>query len=606
MPSRCRAVLVAIAIAAMAASPAGAERTWRRLVTPNFEVIGDVGERQLRNTARELELFCEAFKQVFPNARITPPTPTTVVVFSSNKAFEPFAPLYEDKPRQVGGYYTASGDRAFILLNDLPRQQAYPLVFHELTHLVQHNTLASAPVWFTEGLAEYYSTFRMEGRDAILGFPDGENLRLLQSNWLPFATLLTVDQTSPHYNERHRASVFYAQSWALVHYFLSDQGRSKQMFDLLARLARGETPSVAVPGALGIDLQKLDDEVRRYVFKRMYNFWRVTLAEKIEMERQAVEVIPEAAVAARRGSIFEALGRAADAEAELRRALTLDAGQPEAHVGLGLLAESAGKSDEARAHFARAADLAPDDYLAQYHHGSALLRHPRSDDGDMAVRVLTRAATLRPDSPECHYRLTYALLREGRAEEADAAVSRAMSLLPGAWHYRLALAEVRRGQRRFAEARSLLGPLMAQGERPGIQASARELMTRLVDDERRAAARAAGRADGAASDAETNGAAMAGDVIPIYRSVQADEERETGTWVGLDCDRSAIVVHVRVGGQVKSYRGTWESVEFSSHRPDRQGNITCGPRAEPEAVYVTSRPAPDGSRELVAIEILPS
>jgi len=40
---------------------------------------------------------------------------------------------------------------------------------------------------------------------------------LQQNQWLPLETLLAVDQNSPYYNERDRAGVFYAESWALIH-----------------------------------------------------------------------------------------------------------------------------------------------------------------------------------------------------------------------------------------------------------------------------------------------------------------------------------------------------------------------------------------------------
>jgi len=37
---------------------------------------------------------------------------------------------------------------------------------------------------------------------------------LRSSPLLPLDTLFEVDQTSPHYNEQTRATIFYAQSWA--------------------------------------------------------------------------------------------------------------------------------------------------------------------------------------------------------------------------------------------------------------------------------------------------------------------------------------------------------------------------------------------------------
>ena len=48
-------------------------------------------------------------------------------------------------------------------------------------------------------------------------------------------------------------------------------------------------------------------------------------------------------------------------------------------------------------------------------------------------------------------------------------------------------------------------------------------------------------------------------------------------------------------------------VDFITHRSDLTGQIECGPAKQPMAVYVTWRPAVDGSgaRIAVAIEFLP-
>jgi len=43
--------------------------------------------------------------------------------------------------------------------------------------------------------------------------------------------LFSVDHGSPHYNEKEKQGVFYAESWALVHYLmLGDNGKRNQQF----------------------------------------------------------------------------------------------------------------------------------------------------------------------------------------------------------------------------------------------------------------------------------------------------------------------------------------------------------------------------------------
>jgi tetratricopeptide (TPR) repeat protein len=80
----------------------------------------------------------------------------------------------------------------------------------------------------------------VESDRVIVGRPAPWNLKLLQrTSALPMEKLLAVDQSSPEYNERDRTSIFYAQSWALVHYLMhGDKGvhrrRLAAYLDLIA------------------------------------------------------------------------------------------------------------------------------------------------------------------------------------------------------------------------------------------------------------------------------------------------------------------------------------------------------------------------------------
>jgi hypothetical protein len=60
-------------------------------------------------------------------------------------------------------------------------------------------------------------------KESRVGTIDETHLYILQQNkLLPIETLLNVEQSSPYYNEANQASVFYAESWALVHYLMMD------------------------------------------------------------------------------------------------------------------------------------------------------------------------------------------------------------------------------------------------------------------------------------------------------------------------------------------------------------------------------------------------
>jgi len=92
-------------------------------------------------------------------------------------------------------------------------------------------------------------------------------------------------------------------------------------------------------------------------------FDRGEVERSLPLLRRAVKLEPtQALLRISLGNALHALGRAADAEAEFRRAVELardDEGRAQAYNGLGLCALSRGERSSARGHFLRALGLAP-------------------------------------------------------------------------------------------------------------------------------------------------------------------------------------------------------------------------------------------------------
>src|ERR1043165_6455578 len=137
-------------------TPVAAKDTWVSVRTKNFFLLGNASEKDIRRVGLTLEQFREAFANIFPNIRFNTPVPTTVIVFKSDSSFAPFKP-----GPNVAGYFQSGQDVNYITLTTEVRGQQDPftVIFHDYTDLLINNTFPRAPVWFNEGLAEYYSTF---------------------------------------------------------------------------------------------------------------------------------------------------------------------------------------------------------------------------------------------------------------------------------------------------------------------------------------------------------------------------------------------------------------------------------------------------------------
>lgn len=57
---------------------------WTSVRSKNFLLIGNAGEKEIRQVGTRLEQFRFVFSQLFPKANLASPVPTTVVVFKSD------------------------------------------------------------------------------------------------------------------------------------------------------------------------------------------------------------------------------------------------------------------------------------------------------------------------------------------------------------------------------------------------------------------------------------------------------------------------------------------------------------------------------------------
>src|SRR5262249_29193024 len=136
----------------------------------------------------------------------------------------------------------SGSDVNFIAL-DGSVERSNSVIYHEFVHQLTKDATQRLPVWVNEGLAEFYSTAENTGKSANLGKLIGYHIQLLQQKPLiPLETFLLVDSKSPYYNEKSKQGIFYAQSWALVHYLMAgNQGRRRgQLAKYLTLLADGK------------------------------------------------------------------------------------------------------------------------------------------------------------------------------------------------------------------------------------------------------------------------------------------------------------------------------------------------------------------------------
>ncbi len=156
------------------------------------------------------------------------------------------------------------------------------VVFHEYVHLVLHLNLSTLPAWLDEGLADFWGNTIVDDDRVDIGRFIRYHLATLQRNGLlPLERLLSVERGSREYSENNRATIFYAESWAFVHYlalgFEPRPGQANPLNRFVSLLKAGKTLEDAQREAFG-DLKTLQDGFERYVGQYRFRYRRRPLA----------------------------------------------------------------------------------------------------------------------------------------------------------------------------------------------------------------------------------------------------------------------------------------------------------------------------------------
>jgi tetratricopeptide (TPR) repeat protein len=618
-----RRTLALLAIAALGASASAADRPWRVIHGRNVEVYGQQSPRTLRDIAVELEQFRSVLGNLVRGARQPQALPTEVYLFDTYDAMKPFLPLYQGKPAVVGGIcLCGSTDDTSVILATLSRDaDSSEIMYHEYSHLLLRNALSTIPVWFNEGLAEYFSTFELRhGREAQVGRAIVRHVAVLRERFIPLPQLLAVDRSSALYNEGTRRTIFYAESWALAHYLLLGRPDGQAVVNkYLNAYAAGTASADALADAVGLPIPDLEEALRKYVRRMTFPAITYTLSDRVAVdEPEAATAVPDAEAAGRLGEVQMRVDRLDEAVVRIESAAATTPPAGRAQLALARLRLRQQRRDEGWQALRKAAELSPTDFAAQYLYGLTLLRgvgevdpaQPPGEWARMAHTALARAIGIRPDAAAPLVWLAYADLQLGaNLEEARDATTKALNLAPGRLDYALQLAEIRLRLGDTAGARQLLTTI-AKGHAESTEGERSAQVLRLIDERERLARepRAAPAETDSVNVKYDNPVGSTRETLDLskpsfsLRDVLPDEQRVFGELVAIECGPAGIFFRVRAaGGDATGRAKRMEDVELTAYGNAQALAVGCGARTPPDKVYLTRHA--DGTA--VAVEFMP-
>jgi tetratricopeptide (TPR) repeat protein len=435
---------------------------WTKLaVADDYVIYSHASDRATRDIADRLMTFRNALSLV-TKFKVEAPQPVTLIVFRSYTEMLPYAQAVMGAKRDFGAVSFHDGDGDTILLNgDQWLHSVGPEVYHELTHTFTFRGNATLPLWFIEGIAEFYSTFDVIRGQVKIGVPPREHLDWLRSRGLkPLVNVLNADRKSPEYQGGSRTNDFYAESWLLVHYLLlGNPERGKAASQFLTLLAANQPPERACQLAFGISVADLERELLRYLEQGSMNSIHYTL----DSSNKAPIGVP--APVGREEVIYSIgnlLARSSSSREEgkafLGEAMQLNDHRAETLADLGMLAEANGKQGSGDPLFEKAVALGNGGATVYRQYGRSLIdrqhEHPDAVQVAKARSLFEKAVALNPKVAEAHIGLgmTY-LLTPGDVHVGISELEKGLELDPGNINaaMNLVVLLVRAGERQRAE-----------------------------------------------------------------------------------------------------------------------------------------------------------
>ena len=446
--SKC--LFLPLVVLATALTPARDKtENWIEVRSPHFTVITNSNEKQGRRIADQFERMRSVFHVAFPKSQIDPGSPIIVLGIKDERDFnalEPEAYLAKGSLK-LGGLFLRAPDKNYVLMRlDAEGEHPYAVVYHEYTHLLTSKAAEWMPLWLNEGLAEFYQNSEIREKDVSLGEPSEENLLWLRQNrLLPLATLFTVDERSPYYHEENKGSIFYAESWALVHYIqIKDhQDKTNRMGQYAELLMQNVDPVTAATRAFG-DLKQLQSALESYIRQGSFSYFKMMTTTEVDDSAFRVQALTPVQADAVRADFLAYNQRTADAQTLLNHVLQEDPKNVSAQETLGFLEFRQGHFEEARKLYAEAVHLDSQNFLAHYYYAAISMTGSLGAADDAEVESSLRTAIrLNPSFAPAYDRLaTFLGMRRRDLDEARLMGVTAVSLEPANIGYRITVANV--------------------------------------------------------------------------------------------------------------------------------------------------------------------
>jgi tetratricopeptide (TPR) repeat protein len=634
-----------------------ADQHWLRVSSDHFIVVTDAGEKPGHDIVAHFEQMRAIFGQLLSRSKLRMSEPMEIIAVRGENDYRQLALPVDGKAISSGGFWLSGKDRIFIVLN-LSQPDPWRAVEHQFAHYMLSYNYPPTPPWFDEGFAEYFASLNLTAKSAELGSDpelrpssqtdllghqvDAKNLKsfteILQNPvWLAWPDLLTMKNRAANGQEGTHHTLFYAQSWILVHYLLN-KDKMSELGKYFGLVEIQRTPAEhAVQQAFGMPVAQLDQEVKTYFHSLAHLFTALD-----DSHRSNAPPIPQAVnqtalpfsvgdigISSKSLQIPEAQALVDEMELRIpeRRQQAFDRlqkliGDPKAetavaHRALSWAYVQKGDTSQAFEELNAAVQLNANDPWTRF--GMALASYLSGQQGAKVQGLANMMESLHivideyPDFAEAYNMLGWARLAGGGGNAAVESMKQAVQLSPRDEEYQLRLARAYLAAKKFDDATATLQRLKASQDPQIAQAASKDLEDLpflkkygVAPEEAAATAKsnpgAAPNEKSAKDDDENSDSDQAASSSsPVNVKTTVDKRPVTflkATLLSVDCSKPpAAVISVSRGRKILKFR----TVDYKSLAVIGAADFSCTWKSIPVNLNYRAGGKADG--DLVSVEI---
>ena len=250
--------------------------TLRTYTTRHFVLRSDSDDKYAKALGRRLDAYFDQLSQLLPALLQEPVSAVkaSVILFERQDSYQRYARRNAPQLVNNGGYY----DGATRTIVTYRYNNSLQLYFHEILHSVMGEVFsdhyffryskANWPIWFDEGLAEYFGSFEVVGDNIRIGARNKTKIAYLL-NALSTDSFVSLQDLLVAPSDRYSGAsmnLYYAQAWGLVDFLATTPGYAKQLARFYAAIKAEADGLASFKRFFGTDINDLDRRWRAHIW----------------------------------------------------------------------------------------------------------------------------------------------------------------------------------------------------------------------------------------------------------------------------------------------------------------------------------------------------